>query len=98
MSNEEFIRQVKAGELLPSDRTVILKDEPEGGELYIMDFPTWQIHLHYDRTGELIKGHLKGKGNQQNIRDQIYQVDADLILDKMRFLAQDGTIQMRHES
>ncbi|MEC4818506.1 MAG: hypothetical protein SAK29_35330 [Scytonema sp. PMC 1069.18] len=98
MDNEEFIRQVKAGEVLPTNHTVILRDEQQGGELYMMDFEAWQIHLHYDAVGELIKGHLKGIGNQQDIRDQIYQVDADLILERMRLLAQDGTIKMRHDS
>ena len=98
MENKELIRQVKAKQMLPTNHKVMFKDEQNGGELYMMDFPTWQIHLHYDATGELIKGHLKGKGNQQHIRDQIYQVDADLILLAMKDLASNGTIQMEYVS
>ena len=96
LRRREFIRRVEAGESLPNDNKVRLRDEEDGKELYMLDFPEWQIHLHYDQTGELIKGHLKGKGDQSHVRDQVYQVDADLILEKMRKLAEDGTIVMEH--
>ena len=98
MSNAEFIRRVKAGELLPTNNTVKLKDEGRNQELYMLDFAAWQIHLHYHQTGELIKGHLKGKGANSHIRDQIYQVDADLILHKMQQLAENGRVVMEHVS
>jgi len=95
---DQILQHIKTFNVQPTNGKVQLKDEGGGAELYMIDYPNFQLHLHYNAEGELSAGHLKGKGANAHVRDNVYQVDADVILSLYQEKIGAGKLVMEHVS